>query len=59
MGYACSRILGFTLEIQVQEVDGMTVAETEYIHIEKGGGKELDVMLKQTHRTQDNGPSTC
>ena len=50
MGYACSRVLGFTLEIQVQE-DGMTMAETEYIHTEKGGSKELDVMLKQTHRT--------
>ena len=50
MGYACSHVLGFTLEIQVQEVDGMTMAETEYIHMEKGGSKELDVMLKQTHR---------
>ena len=25
--------------------------KTEYIHTEKGGSKELDVMLKQTHRT--------
>lgn len=38
MAYACSGVLGFTLEIHVQEVAGMTVAETEYIHVEKGVG---------------------
>ena len=47
MGCSSSCVLGFTLEVQIQQVYGTSVGEIRHVQIEKGGSKELDVMLKQ------------